>query len=448
MKARLIDWVGVDPVHMLPKRYVDRWQTQDGVSLGSLCDVASGLYVDEYVARGATTAPYLRVNNVREFAPNLSPDDLVHVVPDVAWGDRVRVQAGDVVIARTGTLGRAFVVPRFLAGAVMSQHVSRLRLAEPDLVQAQLIATWLNSPAGKSEVDALASGSTRLELTHEDIVGLSLPRFEPCPEDVRHAAVGALEDFETTLRSSEVAIEACSRLAFGETDAGTELHYWGSPSAESLVESLSPRFHHPSTAAAEARLCERFACSRLGEMALIKRGAGSLAAEYESDGIPYIRTSSIVNHAIELFPEHYGSEATYRAHRQNVGPGDVLLTIEGKIGMVALLADGERCLIKNHIEFIRLHHSASVDPEFLFAFLSSPLGQQQIARRTVVQATIPGLGSESRSLVIPVFGRTKDAQRLLDDVVRDVRKEVGRASAARCRLRERLKTLVEWVATA
>jgi restriction endonuclease S subunit len=444
MRVALVEWTRIVGTHFLPKRYIDPITIMPAVQLGDICDIASGVYADAYAPKTSCGGlPYLRVNNVREFVPNLTPCDVEHVIPKDDWGARVCVAVGDVLIARTGTLGRAFVAPRRLDGAVMSQHVTRLRLREYSTVRAQLLAAYLNSPQGKAQVMAVASGSTRLELTHDDINRIRIPRNALSGALATEVADGVARDFEDAIGGALAAFEACNALT---PPAGAAEQFFSAPYDDAaFIGSLAPRFHRPSRANLEAALASEFECVPLGRIALVKRGAGSLAAEYESGGIPYIRTSSIVNYGIELFPEHYGTEETYRAHRQNVGPGDILLTMEGKIGALALLGEQERCLIKNHVEFIRLHRASPVPAEFVYAFLSSHIGQTQIERRTVVQTTIPGLGSESRSLLVPIAGRTAKSKAQLRSAVAAATKAVQRSQCARSRLRSRLHALVRAV---
>jgi len=444
MRSAIVEWSRVAGTHLLPKRYVDEVIVEDPVQVGEICDIASGAYVEEYIARDSTgSVPYLRVNNVREFVPNVSPCDVQYVAPRRGWGDRECVAAGDVIIARTGTLGRAFVAPSVLNKAVMSQHVTRLRLRKQIPGCAQLLAAYLNSPQGKAQVMAVASGSTRLELTHDDINRLLIPRSIVVGGRLTEMAGGIERDFENAIGGAVAAIAACDRLA-PATDA-QEKFFAVEYDDALFAKSLAPRYHRPSGARLEAFLKENFECVPLGQLALVKRGAGSLAAEYEPEGIPYIRTSSIVNYGIELFPEHYGTEDTYRAHRQSVGPGDILLTMEGKVGAIAFLGEQERCLIKNHVEFIRLHRTSPVPAEFVYALLTSHVGQTQIKRRTVVQATIPGLGSESRNILIPVAGRNAKAKALFKETLTEVTREVRLSQDARSRLRTRLRDLVDAV---
>ena len=117
-----------------------------------------------------------------------------------------------------------------------------------------------------------------------------------------------------------------------------------------FTNSLAPRFHRQSLARLEAALTEGYECVPLGQLAQIKRGARGRRIPAGWD--PYIRTSSIINYGTGAISRTLWDCKTYQSHRQKVGPGDILLTIEGKIGAVALLGNHERCLIKNHVEFI------------------------------------------------------------------------------------------------
>ncbi|MCB9567060.1 MAG: hypothetical protein H6710_07610 [Myxococcales bacterium] len=446
MRAATIPWEALAGEPLLPRRHLGAiaiaTANADAIAVAELCEVSSGIYSEAYVAPEAEGAiPYLRVNNVRALVPNLTPGDLVHVRFQPEWGERARARVGDVVIARTGTLGRAFVVPACLDGAVLSHHVTRLRLRAPDPERALLIAAYLNTREGKAQVAALASGSTRPEITHADVDRLRIPARLLAASMPEGTASSIDADLVAALAGAAAAFDAIGGLVRPPA-GGSERVFTAPYDREALVRALTPRYHRPSQVALEARLRERYACEPLGRFALIRRGAGSRAAEYEDEGLPYARTSAIINHGLELYPEYRGSEATYRAHGQGAGPGDLLLTIEGKIGGVALLGEGERCLVKNHVEIIRLHEGAPAPVELVYALLASHLGQAQLGRRIVVQSTIPGIGSASRRLLVPVAGRgwrTRAAFRAASEAAIAA---VRSGQAARDRLRRRLDAII------
>ena len=60
------------------------------------------------------------MDNIRPFLIQLNDEDVVYV-DESKVPDRARLE-GDVIISRTGTLGKASVCPKQLDGSVLSQH--------------------------------------------------------------------------------------------------------------------------------------------------------------------------------------------------------------------------------------------------------------------------------------------------------------------------------------
>src|SRR5262245_55700966 len=108
--------------------------TGKAIPVGELCRIDSGQYIDEYVEGGSRTEavrPYIRVDNVRPFVANMNRVDLAFVRRDhPAVLSRSLVCEGDVVIARTGTLGKAALAVGELVGCVISQHITRLAVRD------------------------------------------------------------------------------------------------------------------------------------------------------------------------------------------------------------------------------------------------------------------------------------------------------------------------------
>lgn len=443
MNARSVPWAEIDLSWLLPKRYLSDVQGST-VPLASLVEIASGGYVDGYRSAGESGArPYLRVDNVRAFVPNVTDGDVVFVDSASVPGlDRVSVKAGDIVIARTGTLGKAFLVDASLDGAVLSQHLTRLRVKaskEGKRIDPLVLTAYLNSPRGQDRLHSLAGGSTRLELTHEQLGLVEVPTPLLSLTAARDGLLGSALERQQLLRE---AIERVVRLFGPPPPLGATGGAGPRTFATRLVhahDSWLPRYHDKDLVQHELRLAAEFECRSLGDVADVFRGAGTHSAEYEREGLPFIKPSSLINGGIELFPEDYGSEESYQRHAQAVGTGDVLISIEGKIGLVALLGPKERVLVKNHIEVARLRPLAPISAELLYAFLASAHGAAQFARRVTVQATIPGIGSSSRSILIPI--RPKSGGPIGDEVA-IIEGFVKRATQIHARLRAQLANLL------
>jgi len=152
--------------------------------------------------------------------------------------------------------------------------------------------------------------------------------------------------------------------------------------------------------------------------------------DYARSGVPFIRTSSIINHTIDPFPDHYATAETVTRFGQPIKEGDLLVSIEGKIGMIAYLSETQQCVFKNHVE--RVRGLGQLDSVYLFLFLRTRFAQAQLRRFTVVQATLPGLASRLRDVQIPVSKRY-DANHFKDAAVKiciDARAALTRKSRA------------------
>ena len=413
--------------------------------LGDLVDVSSGQYVSGYVPgaeEGAT--PYLRVDNVRGYVLNLTPGDLAMVSGEASADvpERCLTQVGDVVISRTGTLGKAALAVPQTAGFVLSQHVSRLTPLPDGPVTAPYLALCLNAPLGRRTLIAAGAGSTRLELTHASLAEVRVP---VAPPDVqREYGEGA----ERALRRYYDAVNALSKLrdeADGIVFRHTELLGEGAdtPSGPrtysvpsgTLGALWTPANHRPRLLGPLEDIQEAFECVEVGDVAHLVRGKGTRSDDYAEHGVPFLRTSSLINGSFDPLPDHYAAPETVRRYGQEVEDGDILFSIEGRIGMATLLVRECPVVYKNHIERVRVTQTPrGWDPQafvgWTFLMLSGTLGKLQVEANTVVQSTISGLASRLRQFVVPAQSEQHaDAMRSIGRQAYDAGAELARAAA-------------------
>lgn len=379
------------------------------VSLGQICEIVSGQYVNQYVPHDSADAKlFLRVDSVREFVPNLSDRDCEYVSIKNQVQDRSRIKEGDVVIARTGTLGKAFVATKSLAGSVLSQHLTRLTLkedAQEDLTP-EFICLALNSTFGKEQLLGVGSGSTRLEITHERLSTVRIPIL-------KKALIASMTE---SVRSSVRGEESALKLIF---EAKTELENilpqinskssskWYSIPSKDLGVLWTASMYSKNGIELEKNILRSYETKPLNAIAAVFRGKGTKSSDYRSHGIPFIRTTSLMNNGLDFFPDHYADLETYKNYKQEIREGDLLVSIEGKIGSVAILQAEWPVVFKNHIEGIRLYDSAGVNPYFVYLLFLTKQYQELFKRRTVVQATIPGMASRLREIPI-IIGRNNE----------------------------------------
>ena len=158
--------------------------------------------------------------------------------------------------------------------------------------------------------------------------------------------------------------------------------------------------YQPSSVIPMHRLQDDFQVANLEDIAEVSRGKGTLSFDYSKTGVPFVRTSSLMNHGIDPFPDHYASSGVVEKYKQPIDSQHILYSIEGKVGEVAILTEAEKCVIKNHVEWVRAINDE--DSIWIYLCLTSSIGRTQAIMHTVVQATIPGLSSKLRKFLIPI----------------------------------------------
>jgi type I restriction enzyme S subunit len=347
---------------------------------------------------------YLRVDNVRKFIADLNRRDTAHVrgdEPALSTADIVRQD--DVVLARTGTLGKAMLAKGPLVGTAISQHVTRLTVKDQysSRWSPAFLCAYLNSRFGSTQLAAGGFGSTRPELTHERLASVEVPVVaEQLSRVIDARACRGIELMYAAFSRVQGAVDLFSRTILDIVgDQQRKGSFWTPLKDPSCL--WTPRYYEPGIVRKLEGFRRAFRVRRLSDVAHIERGEGTRTSSYAVTGMPFIRTTSLINFGIDPFPDHYASLDTYHAFDQPVQPGDILLSIEGKIGELAYLGTGDECVFKNHIELVRVVDD-EVNPFWVLLLLGSELGQQMLARLTVVQATLAGLASRSREVEVPV----------------------------------------------
>ena len=126
---------------------------------------------------------------------------------------------------------------------------------------------------------------------------------------------------------------------------------------------------------------------------------------------PYIRIRDLNKKRLELNSEYeYVDDETQQTiSRYIVDTNDILISIVGTIGLIAVVGDSLRGanLTENCVKLVDV--SKEVDREYLYYYLSSPIGQEEIKKGTVgaVQPKLPIKNIQSIKLMLPTLSLQK-----------------------------------------
>ena len=132
---------------------------------------------------------------------------------------------------------------------------------------------------------------------------------------------------------------------------------------------------------------------------------------------PYIRVRDLNNsYTLELNAdfEYVDDETQKHIARYIVDRGDIVLSIVGTIGLVAIVGDSlhHANLTENCVKLTQLN---GVDRDYLYYFLKSELGQAEIAKGTVgaVQAKLPIKNIQAIDVILPDLEQQKKIASIL-----------------------------------
>jgi type I restriction enzyme S subunit len=375
--------------------------------------IISGSYIDTYTTK-EKGIPYLRVGDIKPFSFDENEDDFVYVNPKV--DSKIKIKENDILIARTQAtidkLGTASIADKHNSNWATSQHTTRIRVDEDKISPFYLLA-YLNSKFFKAQTALASHGSTRVEFTHSQ---LSKVRVFIPGKDLYANIIDKVKTVIEYNRQANNLIEEAKDI-FKQAISLNKVHIKRGYFETNLLslkefDIWNATCHLPFFADNEKELKTKFATVKLGEITDIKKGDEVGSNNYDvyinktNTDYAFIRTSDIVNHEIDLFPDYFISEQIYNSVNQELKAGDVLFTKDGKIGQTAIVTETDKAIIASGIARIRVKKNDSgITPEYLFTVLSlKETGYNPAIRRTVIGTTIPHLREERlKQIAIPIL---------------------------------------------
>lgn len=377
--------------------------------------IISGSYIDTYTTK-EQGIPYLRVGDIKPFSFKENEDDFAYVSPNV--DKKIKIKENDILIARTQAtidkLGTASIADKQNANWATSQHTTRIRVNENKISPFYLLA-YLNSKFFKAQTALASHGSTRVEFTHSQLnkVRVFIPEtnlYNQIIEQVKSVidynrqANNLIEEAKQIFKNAIALHQINEKQSYFETDLFSlkEFDIWNATC------------HLPFFANNEKELKSKFQTVKLCEVTNIKKGDEVGSNNYDiyinktHTDYAFIRTSDIVNHEIDLFPDYFVSESIYNSVNQELKAGDILFTKDGKIGQTAIVTHADNAIIASGITRIRVKKNTfSITPEYLFTVLSlKETGYNPAIRRTVIGTTIPHLREERlKQIAIPIIDK-------------------------------------------
>ncbi|MFZ4236414.1 restriction endonuclease subunit S [Streptomyces murinus] len=177
------------------------------VPLGEICDIQAGGPALRRTDQVPAGVPVIRPGDLRH--RRVSANTVAHLDPARARGLlKYRLDAGDILVTRTGTVGRAALVTEEESGWLYNTHLLRVRAHDPS--QAPYLLAFLSDRRVVDWLERRAAGTTGMRS-----VGIRTLRDLPVslPSLGRQREIGAvLKAVDEKIRAHEEIVRTTTEL--------------------------------------------------------------------------------------------------------------------------------------------------------------------------------------------------------------------------------------------
>jgi len=352
---------------------------------------------------------FIRSENIREYGLDLNSKTFISTDVHERM-QRSQIQAGDVLLAIVGaTIGQVSVVPDEIEEANCNQAVAIIRPKED--VNPYYLMAILQSTVGQTQIHRLSGGTARPNLDLWEARILRIPVVsESLQDQIAQVMQEAYSDRRKKLVESQRLLDSIDGFILEALDIKfdnlrRETRFILA-SREIVKNRFDVDFHLPETHDRyEALQCSRKCrVASLGTLIdQIANGATPKGANYLNEGIPFFRIQNIVPDGLDLSDIAYISRETHdEMKRSQTRPGDLLMTITGRVGTAAVIPGSlKEGNINQHIVIIRLK-SDVINTNYLATVINSSAVSFQASHRTTGTTRIALDYTAIKSLLIPV----------------------------------------------
>lgn len=349
---------------------------------------------------------YFRISDIKRGQMNLLTAKRVkysiHEMPK-----KIIVHRGDLLMSRKGTPGITTLATEFEEQGIIGTEIIKITLRDNIAVTPEFLFAFLNHKFGFTQIISKLTGTVSRGINHPALKSIRIPQINSSAQEF------ITDKIKKVLQNHALAISKINQakqlfektLNINHQEINEEKVY--SVNSADLTDILTPKFYYPKYLNTLKAIKKNFKTVKLGEIADIKRGDEVGSKNYrkyvdrKDSDIPFIRTSDLVNYEIDNYPDYYIDEEIYKELKQDLKPGDLLVSNDGKIGLLAILTLEDKCIIQSHIRRVRFHKE--LNPFYVLAFLATASGQYQFQQYSFTQATIPTMSDRLGEVEIPII---------------------------------------------
>lgn len=352
------------------------------------------------------------------------------------------IRHGEILIEVKGKAEKVVMVPDDFPLEILITGTLYKMLIDEEKINRYYVFVYLLSKLGRSFRDRGKTNTLISYVNKDDLYSIPIPiipkqiQFEIA--EAYHTAYSSYEDALSLYAEAEALL--LHELGVDKLDLSTQKSYVANFSDTVDSHRLDAEYYNPKYTVLINYL-HNIAHSKLGYLASFSNGATPSGAKYLDEGIPFIRIQNVTKNRLDLDDVVYIDKKIHNSilKRSQLQPGDVLITITGRIGTAAVIPDSLLFANMNqHSVRLRIHN-AQINPYYLSVFLNSKAGLLQTDREAygATRDALPYYCLEK--IIIPIA--SLDLQKQVEVKIREAEKTLQEAKT----LLERAKHQVEQI---
>jgi len=406
----------IDPAYFRPENLSIVKQLKRGpwpcLKFGELISfIANGIEIRRYVEKGT---PYLRVSEMNEAGIDLKNVKLISATIETV-PQKIHLEENDILISRSGSLGLIALVDTELKNFIISSHIIRVALNKKFELNPKFLVYFFRSKYGSSQFLQQKIGAVVPEIDHQSLKSILIPLpTREIQNKIASVMDGAYKAKREKESEAEKLLNSIESYVLEELDINILEIEEKIPKVFSVTREilkggrLDPFYYKPRYKAIDEALRRgKYELIEFGKIiSEISGGATPKAkgkAYLEKGGIPFLRVQNVTEEGIRLEDVKYISEEVHNGYlrRSKLKPKDLIFTITGRIGTVAVVPEdfGEGNINQHSV---RIHLIEGINERYIASFFNTNLGRS-LSVRGVSGGTRIALDYEAiKSIRIPL----------------------------------------------
>lgn len=289
----------------------------------------------------------------------------------------------DVIYTMTGKfMGKAALCPCTISEMNMSQNSVVFHMRTPE--EAAFLTIFLNSQVNRIQVKGTYSITKQKFMNQGKIAKLHVLPYDNRYEALMKAYLTAFDVYYKSIKKIQEVIDAFNKdfqLQYQDT---AQYGFTVSPSSFDK-RMLVPNFYRTDIAST-LNAVQNTSHSQILDYECLSKGNEVGSANYSEDGVPFIKTSDIVNFDIDYEPDCYCPDSFIFQLNQDIKRGDIIFAKDGKPGEIAVIQEDCNVVISSGL--VKYRAKSENERYWVLLLLSSNYGKAYFKKWFVIASTM------------------------------------------------------------